>query len=328
MHINPRNEPSSRKGLSKHHGAAPHILLSPPKSARETRSVDLQPNPFNYQESFQSSNPLPAFDSVFHVSRLLSPVELCKPQNDQPPLFNLDEDPKEGQMNHSHLDNSIIKARFEHDSERKSMFLSPEHLVREKHNNLWLELPINQKVTPKKQEVTQKIASDGEASENSDSACCTCQKSRCFRLYCKCFQERKHCGSKCKCKNCFNVAENQDLIELLVKELLSKNPKSFESKIKKLKSKGSVVHTRGCNCRRTGCNKKYCECYNAGISCSQLCKCRKCENSKEDIAEEDKVELNQILKKKIQKQNMFANLVEKIQKIKSLANIPQDLLDE
>ena len=34
----------------------------------------------------------------------------------------------------------------------------------------------------------------------------------------------------------------------------------------------------GCHCKRSGCLKNYCECYEAKIPCSVLCKCVECKN--------------------------------------------------
>lgn len=33
------------------------------------------------------------------------------------------------------------------------------------------------------------------------------------------------------------------------------------------------LHHKGCNCKRSGCLKNYCECYEAKVTCSGICKC-------------------------------------------------------
>jgi hypothetical protein len=115
---------------------------------------------------------------------------------------------------------------------------------------------------------------------------CNCTKSQCLKLYCDCFANGEFCYM-CNCMNCFNNLENEDHRQRAIKTCLERNPNAFRPKIGKAKDvtgDSSVrKHTKGCNCKRSGCLKNYCECYEAKIACSNNCKCVGCRNIEDSM---------------------------------------------
>lgn len=45
----------------------------------------------------------------------------------------------------------------------------------------------------------------------------------------------------------------------------------------------AIVPGRRCTCKKSQCRKKYCECYNAGLKCTEDCECCDCHNGKPDM---------------------------------------------
>ncbi|XP_072261426.1 protein lin-54 homolog isoform X1 [Pyxicephalus adspersus] len=110
---------------------------------------------------------------------------------------------------------------------------------------------------------------------------CNCTKSLCLKLYCDCFANGEFCNN-CNCTNCYNNLEHENERQKAIKACLDRNPEAFKPKIGKGKEGESERrHSKGCNCKRSGCLKNYCECYEAKIMCSSICKCIGCKNFEE-----------------------------------------------
>ncbi|WCJ43924.1 Tesmin/TSO1-like CXC domain-containing protein [Euphorbia peplus] len=129
--------------------------------------------------------------------------------------------------------------------------------------------------------------------EHVGSACkrCNCKRSKCLKLYCECFAAGLYCIEPCSCQDCFNKPAHEDKVLETRKQIESRNPLAFAPKVirntdfvsdfgddESNKTPASARHKRGCNCKKSNCLKKYCECYQGGVGCSPNCRCEGCKN--------------------------------------------------
>lgn len=110
---------------------------------------------------------------------------------------------------------------------------------------------------------------------------CNCTRSQCLKLYCECFANGEFCF-QCNCNNCYNNIEHEEARQKSIKSCLERNPSAFRPKIQIGETEEDERrHNKGCHCKRSGCLKNYCECYEAKITCSKSCKCIGCRNTEE-----------------------------------------------
>ena len=105
--------------------------------------------------------------------------------------------------------------------------------------------------------------------------CCNCKKSRCLKLYCDCFASGDFCRG-CNCFECHNNLAYEEETSKARVAVSCKNPGAFK---RRLPNDVEGPPRISCNCARSGCLKKYCECFKSGHKCGRACNCTGCSNT-------------------------------------------------
>ena len=119
-----------------------------------------------------------------------------------------------------------------------------------------------------------------EPAQKVSEISCKCPKSKCLLMYCECFSKDLLCNEKCSCYQCRNNPDFDDKRQKARRAVLEKDPDAFRNKkmLERVGEEAELALKKGCNCKKTNCVKKYCECYFTGVKCSYLCGCENCMN--------------------------------------------------
>jgi hypothetical protein len=105
---------------------------------------------------------------------------------------------------------------------------------------------------------------------------CNCKKSRCLKLYCECFAKQDYCGVWCRCEGCYNKNDPK-----------YSNHRRRSLSASALSRKASEGIKKGCNCKKSNCLKKYCDCFYNGKSCTKDCNCANCKNGSDKYPDDE-----------------------------------------
>lgn len=107
---------------------------------------------------------------------------------------------------------------------------------------------------------------------------CTCSKTGCRKKYCACFSRGKLCDG-CECKNCQNCIQYQNNQSPIIQKQNNEN----DSDNKEFGNNEDIISPNNkrviCNCTKSNCMKKYCECFKQGFICNSLFHCLVCKKN-------------------------------------------------
>jgi len=116
---------------------------------------------------------------------------------------------------------------------------------------------------------------------------CRCTKSKCLKLYCKCYASGIFCDyAICTCNNCANYSGSTEEADHCPSCTCASCRQSKAKEARRVLAMG--ISRRMCRCKTSKCLQLYCPCFQSGQSCSSQCSCVHCLNHTSGYAENER----------------------------------------
>ena len=144
--------------------------------------------------------------------------------------------------------------------------------------------------------------------KNISKISCTCTRTQCQKKYCACFSYGIPCQG-CECKGCLNTPIENEF--------------NKENNILINEEENKFIQNMGCNCTKSHCLKKYCECFKMFRNCGSLCRCMECQNKNNFLENNENVDINNVnlLENNLNEDDDYYDNIENVKEISKAYDI-------